>query len=67
MAPLPRKRVWKPEIRSLRWAATPSPQPKTSHPSLADHDPGDRIKIVWIDQLGSQHAATVTLGASPVA
>jgi S1-C subfamily serine protease len=34
---------------------------------LADHDAGDRIKIVWIDQAGSQHAATVTLGASPVA
>jgi S1-C subfamily serine protease len=34
---------------------------------LADHDPGDRIKIVWLDQAGSQHAATVTLGASPVA
>ena len=36
-------------------------------PLVADHDPGDRIKIVWIDQVGSQHAATVTLGASPVA
>jgi S1-C subfamily serine protease len=34
---------------------------------LADHDPGDRIKIVWIDQAGSEQAATVTLGASPVA
>jgi S1-C subfamily serine protease len=34
---------------------------------LADHDPGDRIKIVWIDQAGSKQAATVTLGASPVA
>ena len=34
---------------------------------LADHDPGDHIKIVWIDQTGGQHAATVTLGASPVA
>ena len=34
---------------------------------LADYNPGDRIKIVWIDQVGSQHAATVTLGASPVA
>jgi S1-C subfamily serine protease len=34
---------------------------------LADHDPADRIKIVWLDQAGSQHAATVTLGASPVA
>jgi S1-C subfamily serine protease len=36
-------------------------------PLVADHDPGDRIKIVWIDQAGGQHAATVTLGASPVA
>ena len=36
-------------------------------PVVADHDPGDRIKIVWIDQVGTQHAATVTLGASPVA
>jgi hypothetical protein len=29
--------------------------------------PGDHIKIVGIDQVGSEHAATVTLGASPVA
>jgi S1-C subfamily serine protease len=36
-------------------------------PLVADHDPGDRIKIVWIDQVGSQHSATVTIGASPVA
>jgi S1-C subfamily serine protease len=34
---------------------------------LADHDPADRIRIVWMDQAGSQQAATVTLGASPVA
>jgi S1-C subfamily serine protease len=34
---------------------------------LADHDPGEHITIVWIDQAGSQQAATVTLGASPVA
>ena len=34
---------------------------------LAKYNPGDRIKIVWIDQVGSEHAATVTLGASPVA
>jgi S1-C subfamily serine protease len=39
----------------------------TVAPLIADHDPGDRIKIVWIDQVGGQHAATVTLGASPVA
>jgi S1-C subfamily serine protease len=35
--------------------------------ALADHDPGDHVKIRWIDQSGSAHAATVTLGASPVA
>jgi hypothetical protein len=29
---------------------------------LADHDPGDRIKIVWIDQAGSEQAVTVVLG-----
>jgi len=34
---------------------------------LAGYNPGDHIKIVWINQVGSQHAATVTLGASPVA
>jgi S1-C subfamily serine protease len=34
---------------------------------LADHDPGDRIEIVWIDQAGSKQAARVTLGTSPVA
>jgi S1-C subfamily serine protease len=34
---------------------------------LAHHDPGDRIKIIWIDQSGSEQTATVTLGASPVA
>jgi S1-C subfamily serine protease len=34
---------------------------------LAKYNPGDRIKIVWIDQVGREHAATVTLGASPVA
>jgi S1-C subfamily serine protease len=35
--------------------------------ALADHDPGDRVKLRWIDQSGSDHAATVTLSASPVA
>jgi S1-C subfamily serine protease len=35
--------------------------------ALADHDPGDRVKIMWIDQAGGDEAATVTLGASPVA
>ena len=35
--------------------------------ALADHEPGDRVKLRWIDQSGSDHAATVTLGASPVA
>ena len=35
--------------------------------ALAAYDAGDRVKIVWIDQAGSSHAATVKLGASPVA
>ena len=35
--------------------------------ALADHDPGDGVKIMWIDESGSDHGATVTLGASPVA
>lgn len=35
--------------------------------ALADHDPGDHVKLGWIDQSGSDHGATVTLGASPVA
>ena len=30
-------------------------------------NPGDRVKLRWIDQSGSDHAATVTLSASPVA
>lgn len=34
---------------------------------LADHHPGDRVKIIWIDQSGSEETATITLGASPVA
>jgi hypothetical protein len=34
VAPQPRRRVSKPEIRSLHWAATASHQPKTSQPSL---------------------------------
>ena len=35
--------------------------------ALAAYDAGDRVKIVWTDQAGSRHAATVTLGKSPVA
>ena len=34
---------------------------------LADLAPGDRIKIIWIDQSGNDHTATITLRASPVA
>jgi S1-C subfamily serine protease len=34
---------------------------------LASYDPGDRIKITWIDPYGSQHTATLSLAASPVA
>ena len=35
--------------------------------ALAAYDAGDRVKIIWIDQAGSRHAATVTLGKSPLA
>ena len=34
---------------------------------LADYDPGDHVQIMWTDQYGSDHRATVTLSASPVA
>jgi S1-C subfamily serine protease len=34
---------------------------------LADHDPGDRISMGWTDASGTEHTATVTLGASLVA
>jgi hypothetical protein len=37
-----------------------SRQPKDVPARLADHDPGGRIMIVWMDQAGSQHAATIT-------
>jgi S1-C subfamily serine protease len=53
------------EITALDGHSVTSPEDVTA--ALADHDPGDRVKIMWIDQSGSDHAATVTLGASPVA
>jgi S1-C subfamily serine protease len=34
---------------------------------LATYDPGNRVKIAWVDSSGSGHTATVTLAASPVA
>jgi S1-C subfamily serine protease len=34
---------------------------------LATYDPGNRVKIAWVDSSGSRHTATVTLAASPVA
>ena len=34
---------------------------------LASYDPGDRIKITWVDPYGNQHTAAVRLAASPVA
>jgi hypothetical protein len=34
---------------------------------LADHHPSDRVKIVRIDQSGSEQTAMITLGASSVA
>jgi S1-C subfamily serine protease len=53
------------EITGLDGQAVTSPDDVTA--VLADHDPGDQVKIMWSDQYGSDHSATVTLGASPVA
>ncbi len=33
---------------------------------LADHEPGDGVKITWTSQDGSSHSATITLGEGPV-
>lgn len=53
------------EITQLDGRSVTSPHDVTA--VLADHDPGDQVKIMWIDQYGSDHTTTVTLGASPVA
>ena len=53
------------EITGLDGQVVTSPDDVTA--VLADHDPGDQVKIMWSDQYGSDHSATVTLGASPVA
>jgi S1-C subfamily serine protease len=53
------------EIRQLDGRTVTSPDDVTA--VLADHDPGDDVKIMWTDQYGSDHTATVSLGASPVA
>jgi S1-C subfamily serine protease len=34
---------------------------------MKEYEPGDRIKITWIDSAGTRHTATVTLATSPVA
>jgi S1-C subfamily serine protease len=33
---------------------------------LADHEPGDSVKVTWTGQDGAPHSATITLGESPV-
>ena len=53
------------EITQLDGRTVTSPDDVTA--VLADHDPGDQVKIIWTDQYGTDHTATVTLGASPVA
>jgi S1-C subfamily serine protease len=53
------------EITQLDGRTVTSPDDVTA--VLADHDPGDQVKIMWTDQYGSDHTATVSLGASPVA
>ncbi|MCL1840661.1 MAG: S1C family serine protease [Propionibacteriaceae bacterium] len=34
---------------------------------LAQHQPGDKVSVSWIDQAGASHTATVTLGVGPLA
>ena len=35
--------------------------------ALAKHNPGDQVRITWVDSAGSTHSATVTLVAGPAA
>jgi S1-C subfamily serine protease len=35
------------------------------HNALAAHNPGDRVRVAWVDAAGSSHAATATLGTGP--
>jgi len=35
------------------------------HNALAAHDPGDQVRISWVDASGTSHTATVTLGTGP--
>jgi S1-C subfamily serine protease len=35
--------------------------------ALGEHEPGDRVAIVWTDGSGAEHTATVTLGEGPAA
>jgi S1-C subfamily serine protease len=53
------------EITAIDGHAVTSPGDVTA--VLGDHDPGDHVKIMWVDQYGNDQTATVTLGASPVA
>ena len=34
--------------------------------AMEKHQPGDQVKITWVDESGDQQSATVTLGESPV-
>src|SRR5262249_18487244 len=33
--------------------------------ALAKHNPGDQVRITWVDSAGSTHSATITLVARP--
>ena len=35
--------------------------------ALAEHNPGDQVRIIWVDGTGSTHSATITLVAGPAA
>jgi S1-C subfamily serine protease len=35
--------------------------------ALAKHNPGDQVRVTWVDSAGSTHSATITLVAGPAA
>lgn len=39
---------------------------KALHDAMADHEPGDRVLVAWVDPNGTKHSAHVRLAAGPV-
>ncbi len=45
--------------------STSTPNATALHNALAAKNPGDRVKITYVDQSGHTHTATVTLASGP--